>query len=84
MAEKKKLAIILLIVFAFVSAVSVYAAVRCTVCNGLGYSVCTNCGGRGVVEQKINQYGDTRYISCVYCKGTGTKTCGSCGGDGWR
>lgn len=54
---------------------------RCISCNGMGYTVCPNCGGSGhIVSQGPN--GTPVYHTCSNCMGTGRKQCPFCQGTG--
>jgi len=72
--NKKVVAIILLVFFVFAGAVAVYAATKCSQCNGRGWVVCRICDGSGRLYNKLHGT----------CGGTGKLTCNACRGIGRR
>jgi len=54
---------------------------NCFSCATLGYKLCSNCYGTGLVQQF--SFGQIYYFVCAYCSGLGKITCGSCNGNGY-
>jgi hypothetical protein len=80
MAKKRKMVLVLMIVFAIIAVGSVFAAgYRCDSCKGNGTLICGGCNGTG-----SNGVYKDRYVPCQSCGGRGEKICTSCGGDGLR
>jgi DnaJ-class molecular chaperone len=80
MAKKRKMVLVLMVVFAIIAVGSVYAAAyRCPRCRGQGTIICGICRGTG-----RNDVYKNRYVPCPSCNGQGENICTDCGGDGWK
>jgi DnaJ-class molecular chaperone len=77
MAKKRKMVLVLMVVFAIIAVGSVYAASRCNSCGGTGFKTCSSCRGTGDLSRIQGQY-----LRCNTCGGSGVVYCRQCGGDG--